>query len=167
VLDIPLPFDGRSWPGLARLSNADRVIEVAAKDVHEAQALLIEGLRPIEPGEQDDPADRLAGRLTMDPSTVIGEWAASNRHSREWLSRRFSRLYGVDSALFRVEARARLAWRRIVASDEPLAGIAAECGFADQPHMTRAIGRLTGRSPSAWRRNRAVTSVQEGVSGSR
>ena len=166
VLDLQLPLDGREWPGLARLANPDLVIRAAAADMRQAQALLIEGLTPLK-RERADPADRLANALTSDPSQAIGEWAAVHDHSREWLSRRFKRLYGVDSALFRAEARSRLAWRRIVTSNEPLAGIAVECGFADQPHMTRAIGRLTGRSPNAWRRDRAVTSVQESNLGSR
>jgi AraC-like DNA-binding protein len=71
------------------------------------------------------------------------------------------RMYGVNSAQYRSEARARQAWRRIVSSDAPLAHIAVDCGFADQAHMTRSVGQLTGRSPAAWRR--AVTSVQEGA----
>ena len=35
--------------------------------------------------------------------------------------------------------------------EKPLAEIAAETGFADQPHMTRAITALTGAPPRAWR----------------
>lgn len=163
VLDLPLPMDGRNWPGLARPSDPDLVIRVAAADAHEAQSLLVEGITPIA-ADQSDPADRLADVLSVDPSTSIGRWAADTGLSREWLSRRFKRLFGVDSATFRVEARARLAWRHIVATGEPLAQIAAECGFADQSHMTRAIRRLTGRSPSSWR---PVTSVQEGDAASR
>jgi AraC-like DNA-binding protein len=163
VLDLPLPMDGRNWPGLARLNDPDLVIRVAAADAREAQSLLFEDLSPVL-ADRSDPADRLADALSIDPTTPIGLWAADNGFSREWLSRRFKRLFGVDSALFRVEARARLAWRRIVATKEPLAQIAAECGFADQAHMTRAIRRLTGRSPGRWR---PVTSVQEGDSRSR
>jgi AraC-like DNA-binding protein len=150
VLDLPLPLDGRSWPGIARLANADLVIRAAATDLREAKALLIEGMTPFD-RERCDPADRLADALSHDPSISIVGWAADRACSREWLSRRFTRLYGVDSARFRLEARSRLAWRRIVSSDEPLAQIAVECGFADQAHMTRAVGRLTGRSPSRWR----------------
>jgi AraC family transcriptional regulator len=33
-----------------------------------------------------------------------------------------------------------------------IADIAAECGFADQSHLTRVFSRLTGDSPGAWRR---------------
>ena len=41
---------------------------------------------------------------------------------------------------------------RIVSTDDRLSLIALETGFADQSHMTRAVGWLTGKSPSAWRR---------------
>lgn len=151
ILDLPLPMDGRDWPGLALLADPDLVIRTAASDLREAQEMLVAGLTAVE-RDRTDPADRLADALTADPSTSIGEWATRNGHSREWLSRRFKRLYGVDSALFRAEARSRIAWRSIVESDEPLAAISVDCGFADQAHMTRAVGRLTARSPGSWRR---------------
>jgi AraC-like DNA-binding protein len=32
-----------------------------------------------------------------------------------------------------------------------LSAIAAEAGFSDQAHMTRAIAELTGKPPSHWR----------------
>jgi AraC family transcriptional regulator len=35
-----------------------------------------------------------------------------------------------------------------------LAGIALECGFADQSHFTRTFSRLNGVGPGAWRRAR-------------
>lgn len=161
VLDLPLPFDGRTWPAIATVADADLVIRSARRDLREACEYLLESLTPKVP-EQADPADQLAAALTSDPSLAIGEWASSNGFSREWLARRFQRHYGTDSAAFRSEARSRLAWRRIVASNDPLAQVAAHCGFADQAHMTRAIGRLTGRSPGAWRKERAITLVQEG-----
>jgi AraC-like DNA-binding protein len=156
VLDIDLPFDGRRWPGMARVADPDTIIRTARRDAREAQALLLEGLVEVEATE-GDPADHLAAALNGNPSLAIGEWAAANGFSREWLSRRFQRFYEVSSSLFRAEARSRRAWQRIVSSGEPLALIAADCGFADQAHMTRSVGILTGRSPGQWR---AVTSVQ-------
>src|SRR5207253_6903388 len=64
VLDVPLPFDGRSWPGLARLVDADLLIRAASRDVHQAQHLMIETLVVAMPQERRDPADRLADALT-------------------------------------------------------------------------------------------------------
>ena len=48
--------------------------------------------------------------------------------------------------------RADRACRRLADDQAPLAAIAAECGYADQSHMTREIRRRYGRSPSALRR---------------
>jgi AraC family transcriptional regulator len=35
----------------------------------------------------------------------------------------------------------------------PLASVAAECGFADQSHLTRVFGRLVGSTPARFRRS--------------
>lgn len=160
VLDLPLPMYGREWPAIGKIDELDLIIRLAETDVHEAQAVLLERLKPAA-HPHHHPADRLAHAVTHDPSLAIGGWAAWNGFSREWLSRRFQLLYGIDAASYRTEARARRAWRRIVESREPLAQVALECGFSDQSHMTRAVGKLTGRSPGGWRRS--VTLVQEGL----
>jgi AraC-like DNA-binding protein len=160
VLDVPLPFGDHTCPAFGRLADPDLLIRVAARDVREAQALVVESLVPML-SASDHPADELASALSDNPSLPIGGWAEERGHSREWLSRRFSALYGVDSALYRAEARARRAWSRIIDGEDSLADIAAETGFADQAHMTRAITRLTGRTPGSWRRDFPVTSVQE------
>jgi AraC family transcriptional regulator len=39
-------------------------------------------------------------------------------------------------------------------STNPVADIAAACGFADQSHLTRVFARLVGSTPAAWRRRR-------------
>ena len=160
VLDIPLPFDGRAWPGVGRLADADLVIKTARRDLAEARSLLFHSLT-ASARTPDDPADRLAAAMSENSNLAIGTWAVSGGLSREWLSRRFRRLYGIDAAVFRLEARTRRAWRHLVSSEEPLSQVALGCGFADQSHMTRAIVRLTGRTPRCWRRT-MVTSVQEG-----
>ena len=150
VLDLPLPFDGRAWPAIGALRDPDLVIRLARRYAREAGTALLEGLVAADTNAEV-PADRLAAALTNDPSLRIGDWADAQRHAPAWLARHFVRHYGVTSATFRAEARARRAWRRIVSTAEPLAEVALACGFADQAHMTRAVGRLTGRSPSAWR----------------
>ncbi|WP_395703793.1 helix-turn-helix domain-containing protein [Aquabacterium sp.] len=48
----------------------------------------------------------------------------------------------------RVERAAEL----VIRSAQPLADIAALCGFSDQPHMTRAFKALLGTTPAAYRR---------------
>jgi hypothetical protein len=45
---------------------------------------------------------------------------------------------------------ARAAWLQITGSSDPLSRIAANLGFADQAHMTRAVKALTGAPPTRW-----------------
>jgi len=96
--------------------------------------------------------DDLKTAILTDPHISISDWSRIQRVSREGAARAFRAAYSVSPARFRLELRARRAWARIVSGSDPLSLIALETGFADQSHMTRAVGWLTGRSPSAWRR---------------
>jgi len=42
--------------------------------------------------------------------------------------------------------------RKILTSHEPLVEIALSAGFADQTHFTRSFKRITGRTPTEFRR---------------
>jgi AraC family transcriptional regulator len=53
--------------------------------------------------------------------------------------------------------RVQEACRRLAESDATLTEIASESGFSDQSHMTRAVRRLTGSTPGAYRK--AMTKV--------
>jgi len=97
-------------------------------------------------------ADDLQRAIVADPHLSISDWARIHHVSREGAARAFRGAYAVSPARFRLELRARRAWARIVSTDDRLSLIALETGFADQSHMTRAVGWLTGKSPSAWRR---------------
>ena len=83
-------------------------------------------------------AARIVGRRVAGRSARTLE-----RACRAWLG------YG-PKTLLAIE-RGRGALPRIVAG-EPLADVAADLGYADQPHMTREISRLFGRTPGALRR---------------
>jgi AraC family transcriptional regulator len=43
----------------------------------------------------------------------------------------------------------------MLSTEKSLSEIAAECGLADQAHLTRLFRRVVGESPAAWRRARA------------
>jgi AraC-like DNA-binding protein len=55
-----------------------------------------------------------------------------------------ARLFRLERALARMAADVRSG------STPSLAGIAADCGYADQSHLSREVAELLGRSPSAW-----------------
>jgi len=53
-----------------------------------------------------------------------------------------------------IRRRVEQAQGLMLSTDKPLSAIAAECGLADQAHLTRLFRRLVGESPGAWRRAR-------------
>jgi AraC-like DNA-binding protein len=153
--------------GLYRVKDIDLLARTAERDVVEAALVLAAALRtswPLPPGAKDDWPDALAARLSARPSTAIASWADTQGLARETVSRGFAAAYGTPPAVFRAELRARAAWLRITRGADPLASIAHDTGFADQAHMTRWVQRVTGASPTVWRRPATAASTGQPVS---
>lgn len=150
VINIVLPDDARFRPGPARTADPDSIVRIAEKSEGEAALLL---LRTVEMKGQEsrDWPDELAAELTHNPALNLTLWSAIKDIAPWTLSRGFSHVFGISPSAFRARARARRAWKAIRTTREPLAGLAARLGFADQAHMTRSVKRLTGRPPQAWR----------------
>jgi AraC-like DNA-binding protein len=147
--------DTSGMGGLYRLDEVDQLARLAEKDTDQAAAFLhcaLAAEQPPSPGISNDWPDLLLQALRQDATTHLGTWAEANGLSRETVSRGFASAYGIAPNIFRAEFRARTAWLRITRGTDGLSRIAAETGFADQPHMTRWIRRITGASPEAWRR---------------
>jgi transcriptional regulator GlxA family with amidase domain len=64
----------------------------------------------------------------------------------------FRRHYGVSIATYLRRLRLDRAAAKLAGSDAPVARIAAEEGFADQSHFTRAFTCHTGVTPARYRR---------------
>lgn len=75
--------------------------------------------------------------------------------SARTMQRQFQARHLPPPDFWRLLSRARRA-AAMLASSEPLAEIADECGFADQAHMTRDIGRWFGATPARLCRSRHV-----------
>lgn len=91
--------------------------------------------------------DRLADHLVSIPSlTELSTMAGVSRYQ---LLRRFERAYGMTPFRWQRQVRVERA-RVLIARQSPLAQVAAECGFADQSHMTRAFTEHFGFTPGAW-----------------
>lgn len=54
-----------------------------------------------------------------------------------------------------IQRRVERAQGLMLSTEKPLSEIAAECGLADQAHLTRLFRKIVGESPAAWRRARA------------
>jgi AraC-like DNA-binding protein len=158
--------------GVYRLDDVDQVIRTARRDPHEASLLLLHLVAEAQrqPVLKEDWPDLLAQTLTGSIACPIGSWAQSVGLARETVARGFFKVFGASPRTFGAELKARAAWLRAVQGTESLAAIAADLGFADQPHMTRAVSALTGAPPHAWRRclgRFAASEVVQGHIGSR
>jgi AraC-like DNA-binding protein len=148
VLNLALPADAR--PGFGRIANVDAIVRLAERDWRQAS---IEAHAELERRSAPllDWPDLLADALRNDPDLGISVWAGRMGLARASISRGFARAYGVSPKRFRLEARVRRAIRRLPCWQGSLADLAADLGFADQAHMSRAIAAMTGQPPARLR----------------
>ena len=148
VLDLPLPRCPAFSTG--ELDAVDAVVRLAGRDADSATALLLEEVRPTEAPLEDWP-DALAHALAVEPQMSLTLWAERNGLTPAALSRGFRQAYGTTAKRFRAEHRAQRAVRALPGWTGTLAGLAAEVGFVDQAHFTRAVVSLTGWTPGQLR----------------
>jgi AraC family transcriptional regulator len=67
------------------------------------------------------------------------------------LARVFRHHCGCTLGDYARKLRVDYAARKLVSTDEPLARIACDAGFADQSHFTRSFKRQIGMTPAAFR----------------
>lgn len=143
---LEAPLEG--WFG--SVADVDAICRAYRHDRFEAGALLRTQFRPANGADRDWP-DLLAGELARGSPVRLAEWAERHGLHPASLSRGFRMAYGLSPKRFRLEAMASRAARCIRRGSAPLSAVAAEIGFADQAHMTRALGQLFGASPRALR----------------
>lgn len=137
---------------LGSVADPDAIARVAERDAVAALDVLQMQLGPTELRVSDWP-DLLARDLLDDPRLRLDEWAERHGLAPATLSRGFRKVFTISPAAFRAEARVQGALALIAAGDRSLAAVAADVGFADQAHMTRAVSAVTGQPPSHWRRS--------------
>ena len=122
-------------------------------------ALILEEIPrlPVRPLGLPFPAEprmaALCHRFLDAPTTRTGidDWAAALAMSRRTFTRAFRRETGLTPHAYLIDARVRMARRRLTQGEAP-ASVAAACGFADQAHFTRAFKARMGVTPGAFRR---------------
>jgi AraC family transcriptional regulator len=89
---------------------------------------------------------------------LAGESPASTRSIAEslnlhpaWLARRYRQATGEGLHETLRRKRVERALTALRASDAPLAEVALDSGFCDQPHMNRCFRQVLGQSPQAYR----------------
>lgn len=148
ILPMPAAWDG---PTHAAAADPDAIVRLAERDLPAALGLLTSGLTERVAPPQDWP-DLLAARLRDDPDAPLASWARELGLHPGSLARGFRQVFGVTPAAYRLFQRTHRALGHIAAGDAGLAAVAAQCGFADQAHMSRAVRRMTGLAASQLRR---------------
>ncbi|HEX5183750.1 MAG TPA: helix-turn-helix domain-containing protein [Allosphingosinicella sp.] len=148
---LRLPWRDRAVEGAFRVRDPDLLARLSERDLDEAELALRDMIEPIDVPHESW-ADALAAALAGGSIFALRDWAERRGLSPGSLSRGFGDVYQVSPQRFRLQARTRRAWRRVVDETCSLTRIAHECAFADLAHMSRSIAAMTGHSPAAWRR---------------
>ncbi|NLS18855.1 helix-turn-helix transcriptional regulator [Rhizobium sp. P40RR-XXII] len=90
--------------------------------------------------------DRISHPIALDELAQVAKLSTS------YFSAAFKVTFGISPHNYVVERRVEFAKYRMLNSDAPLCEIALDCGLADQAHLSRIFRRVTGTTPSAWRR---------------
>ena len=81
----------------------------------------------------------------------IGDLAAEAGVHPVHLARVFRRQEGLTPGDYVQKLRIRAACELLIHHETPLAGVATECGFADQSHFSRTFKKIMRATPSQFR----------------
>jgi AraC-like DNA-binding protein len=88
-------------------------------------------------------------------SISLDELARLVKLSTSYFSAAFKVSFGTSPHAYVLSRRVAFAKHRMESSNAPLCEIALDCGLSDQAHLSRVFRRLTGVTPSVWRRYRS------------
>jgi len=151
---LRLPWEDTSVEGQFRVRDPDGLVRVAERDPREAMNALACEIRAVKPRESHW-TGVLAVTLSGGSLLSLRQWAEERGLRPDELSRGFRSEFGVSPRLFRLEARSRRAWGKVVRSNRSLTRIAHDHDFSDLAHMSRSIRAFTGFPPRTWRKTLA------------
>jgi AraC-like DNA-binding protein len=159
ILNLPYTRHPGFGAGFGRIDNPDLIARVAERDLAQATELLVSAFKEHSSFAFDWP-EQLAQELSRNPELCLGDWARVFCLAAASVTRGFKQVFGITPSRFRAHCRAKLAWNTINSSNVPLCDVAANLGFSDQAHMTRALRSLTGKTPSMCRAQGQMDSRQ-------
>ena len=155
-------------PNLIRLLNdASNAVESDASAARSCLAQVLarlqsvcpsDDLRPISPPSRGGLAPWQENRAksyidaNLDQLIRVTDLASTSRLSVRYFSIAFKQSFGLSPNMFILVRRIEHAKILMSSPGQTLADIALACGFCDQAHFCRRFRRITGRTPTAWRR---------------
>lgn len=121
---------------------------------------LLAGLLALDLGAQErpgaaeiDPAAQARELIDAEYDRIVSvaELAARVGRRPDRLRAEFGLRYGESPQQALIRRRIQVACERLLLDPQPIAAIAASCGFRDPYYFTRVFSRLQGCSPTAWR----------------
>lgn len=126
--------------------------QAAGRETVGQRIIVSDGLDPARPPNGRVQAiERLIEDNITRPLTVARIARLSGMAPRR-LGRACKETFGLSPRALIVHVRLAHAKRLMVSTQDSLSQIALACGFADQPHFQNRFRRVTGVTPSAWRR---------------
>lgn len=147
---------GPASPPLLGLARMIRSGHAAASELEDRVLDALAALGDDEPADCGAPGwlARIKEALDDEPDSGVGVRELARRVGAHpvSVSRAFRRAYGVTITEYRRRGRVRRAAARISDSAVSFSRIAHGTGHADHPHLCREFRRLTGFTPSEFRR---------------
>lgn len=135
--------------------------EAAKNSIHRAASLLQAQMRYGQEQRQDQALLTWQMRRVeryidehIEQQILVADLSGLVDLSEAHFSRSFRLAYGEPPHAYVIRRRVELAAQLMLASCEPLSGIALKCGFHDQAHLSKQFRHMTGETPAAWRRLR-------------
>jgi AraC-like DNA-binding protein len=93
-------------------------------------------------------------RSRLDGNLSVAELASECNLSQGVFIKAFRETTGKTPHQWLTQQRIERAQHYLLETDYSLAEISAECGFADQSHLSKVFSTIVGTTPSAWRKDR-------------
>ena len=87
----------------------------------------------------------------LDEPLRVADLAEAAGCSEAQLERRMKKVFGLTATQYVLRVRVERATEMLTGTDDPIAMIAAACGFYDQAGLTRQFARLAGETPARFR----------------
>lgn len=162
ALARPVEMQDARKTGLLATLFVDELADATRHPLHAEHLVssIVTSLLDLSPHAPDAPSGLTEAQMKaladlvhsrMDRRVSVAEMAACVGLSESWFSAAFRQKTGLTPLQWQMEQRIGLAQQLMRSSDLSIAQIAAQTGFTDQAHFTKAFRKVRGETPALWR----------------